>query len=235
MSQPFRRLGLIPDVHCEDGYLAIAIKRLKREKVNALLCVGDLADGRGDLNRVCDLLRENDLLTVRGNHDRWLLDSEARDWPEAVQQETVEARTWEYLRSLPTSVPVETVAGKLLLCHGMGDNDWGRLEPGDYGYALEQNIDLLKILIQPEIAFVVVGHTHKPMVRRFARAAGQPLTVINVGQLKHRDGPVFVCADFESGDVQFYEIGEQGVAVGQKLNWQAILPEVWTSGVQRKI
>ncbi len=229
MSQTFHRFGLIPDVHCEDEYLAVAIDFLKNENVEALLCVGDLADGRGDLNRVCDLLRENEVLTVRGNHDRWLLNNEARDWPEAVQPETVEARTWDYLRSLPASRPVETVAGKLLLCHGMGDNDWGRLEPGDYGYGLANNLDLLKIHLQPDIAFVVAGHTHKPMVRRFARVSGQPLTVINIGQLKHAHGPVFVRADFDAGDVQFFDIGSDGVAPGLLFNWKNIEPEIGPS------
>lgn len=226
MSQPFRRLGLIGDVHCEDEYLSIAIEALKREGVEALLCVGDLADGRGDLNRVCDLLRDNQVLTVRGNHDRWLLNGEARSWPEAVQPESVALRTWEYIKALPKTLEISTVAGTLLLCHGMGENDMGRLEPGDYGYGLENNLDLLKVFLQPEIEFVVAGHTHKPMLRRFARAQSQPLTVINVGQLKHIPGPVFVLGDFENGTIQFFEIAEDlTITAGQVFQWKEIVPE----------
>lgn len=227
MHQPFQILGLIPDVHGEDEYLAIAIEYLQKSGAEKLLCVGDLCDGRGDVNRVCDLLVEHDVLTVRGNHDLWLLNneaSEARDWPEATQPKTVEARTWDYLKGLPTSQRVETIAGTMLLCHGMGDNDMGRLEPGDYGYGLENNLDLLKIYLQPDIAFVVAGHTHKLMLRRFARD-GNPLTVINAGQLKHHLGPVFALADFASGAVQFYEIKNNSVQAAQCFNWKEMTPE----------
>lgn len=220
----FQRLGLIPDVHGEDEYLEAAIEHLENGGVEKLLCVGDLCDGRGDLNRVCDLLQAHNVLTVRGNHDRWLLNGEARDWPEATQPETVKARTWDYLNSLPTSLPVPTIAGTLLLCHGMGDNDWGRLEPDDYGYGLENNLDLLKIYLQPEIAFVVAGHTHKFMVRRFARD-NNPLTIINCGQLKHIHGPVFALADFAKGVVQFFEITTDGVQIAQAFNWKEMMPE----------
>jgi predicted phosphodiesterase len=225
MSQPLRRLGLISDVHCEDAYLAIAIGHLQREGCDALLCVGDLADGRGDLNRVCDLLREHNVKTVRGNHDRWLMTGEARDWPEAVQPEDVAPRTWEFLQALPTSLPIETVAGKLLLCHGMGDNDWGRLEPNDEGYALRANLDLARLHERQDIAFVVAGHTHRPMVRRFAREDGAPLTIINIGQLKHAHGPVFAWGDFASGLVRFWAIESDAVVPRQVYNWKDIEPE----------
>ncbi|HEY0073427.1 MAG TPA: metallophosphoesterase family protein [Abditibacteriaceae bacterium] len=225
MSQPFQCLGLIGDVHGEDEYLAIAIARLQGLGAEKLLCVGDLCDGRGDVNCVCDLLRENEVLTVRGNHDRWLLSGQARDLPEAISAETVEARTWEFLRALPLIIEMQTVVGTLLLCHGMGANDMGRLEPGDYGYGLENNLELLKIYLQADIAFVVAGHTHKLMVRRFARRSGAPLTIINAGQLKHNVGPVFAHADFSKGTVQFFEIHSEGVQAGPCFNWKEMAPE----------
>jgi predicted phosphodiesterase len=225
MSQAFQRLGLIGDVHGEDEYLALAIAHLQGIGAEKLLCVGDLCDGRGDVNRVCDLLRENEVLTVRGNHDRWLLNGQARDLPEAVSVENVEERTWEFLRALPSMIEVQTVVGTLLLCHGMGANDMGRLEPGDYGYGLENNLELLKIYLQPDIAFVVAGHTHKLMVRRFARMSGEPLTIINAGQLKYSVGPVFAHADFSKGTVQFFEIHRECVQTGPCFNWKAMAPE----------
>lgn len=225
MSQPFQSLGLIGDVHGEDEYLALTIVYLQTLGVEKLLCVGDLCDGRGDVNRVCDLLLEHQVLTVSGNHDRWLLSRQPGDFPEATAPETVEARTWDFLRALPSMIEVQTVAGTLLLCHGMGANDMGRLDPGDYGYGLENNLELLKIYLQPDIAFVVAGHTHKLMVRRFARMSGELLTIINAGQLKHSVGPVFSFADFSKGTVQFFEIHSEGVQTGPCFNWKERSPE----------
>jgi predicted phosphodiesterase len=227
MREPFRRLGLIGDVHAEDEYLAIAINYLKQEKVEALLCVGDLADGRGDLNRVCELLVENRVLTVRGNHDRWLLDGVARDLPEAIHSTEVNCATWEYLESLKTSLAVETVAGRLMLCHGMGDNDMGRLDPDSAVETLNINRDFWRLHQQDDITFVVAGHTHRAMARRFARGVGNALTVVNAGGLKHSHGPVFVLADFETEVAQFYEIApDKGIHPARIYNWNQIKPEV---------
>jgi predicted phosphodiesterase len=73
------RIGILGDVHAEDGLLERAIRELRARGAETILCVGDLADGQGDLDRCCDLLRQHDVLTVRGNHDRWLLSDLAKD------------------------------------------------------------------------------------------------------------------------------------------------------------
>ena len=67
------KLGLIGDVHAEDDALAQALAHFREERVDHVLCVGDIADGQGDLERCVALLEEVKALTVRGNHDRWLL------------------------------------------------------------------------------------------------------------------------------------------------------------------
>ncbi|RZO29019.1 MAG: metallophosphoesterase, partial [SAR116 cluster bacterium] len=44
------RIGIIGDVHAEHRRLETALRVLKDEQVDVVLCTGDLADGRGDLD-----------------------------------------------------------------------------------------------------------------------------------------------------------------------------------------
>jgi hypothetical protein len=41
------RIGLIGDVHAEDGFLEIALNHLQALRVDVCLCVGDVVDGLG--------------------------------------------------------------------------------------------------------------------------------------------------------------------------------------------
>ena len=68
------RIGIIGDVHAEHRRLETALDLFEKKKVDLLLCTGDLADGRGDLDACCSMLIHTGALVVAGNHDRWFLD-----------------------------------------------------------------------------------------------------------------------------------------------------------------
>ena len=160
------RFGVIGDVHAEDDALAAAIDFLEREKVDRILAVGDLVDGRGDVNRVVRLLREHDVPTVRGNHERWFLGGGFDELPMATRREELDdaGETWAFLAALPATRRFDTVAGSLLLCHGVGDDDMALLRDFDDGYALESNDALQRLLSSTGApAFVACGHTHRRM------------------------------------------------------------------------
>jgi predicted phosphodiesterase len=141
---------------------------------------------------------------VAGNHERWLLAGEARDLPDATPLAEVGGEARAYLSSLPKTLEYETAAGRLLLCHGLGEDDMGGVRPGDYGYALESNFALLRLTLEAKYRFVVNGHTHQRMVRSFGR-----LTIINAGTLFREHQPCFLIADFENEFVQYYEFGSK--------------------------
>jgi predicted phosphodiesterase len=42
------RFGVLGDVHCEHEALAAALKLFEHQKVDRVLCVGDVVDGPGD-------------------------------------------------------------------------------------------------------------------------------------------------------------------------------------------
>jgi putative phosphoesterase len=203
-----RRLGVIGDVHAEDELLQAALELLPVEGAELMVCTGDVADGPGNVDACCELLAHAQAITVRGNHDRWLLGGRMRDVPGATQLDSLADWTRDYLKALPPTVELQAEGGPLLLCHGIGDNDLGQLKAEDEGYALENNTELQQILRQDHFRYLIAGHTHEAMVRRLNR-----LTVINPGTLSREHRPTFVLLDLGQGSVQFYHFDERRAVV----------------------
>ena len=215
MTMSLSRIGLIGDVHGEAARLVAALHFLRAARVERILCVGDIADGTRDdaadgaanANRCCDLLRQFEVETVRGNHDRWLLNGELRDLPGAVDAADLSADSRQLLRDLPRTGEFETVRGPLLLCHGVGENDMNTLRPSDEGYALECNVELQALMRARHFRFVVGGHSHQRMAKRFGE-----LMFVNPGALIEEHDLSFALADFERGAVEFYGFAGDAIA-----------------------
>jgi putative phosphoesterase len=194
---PIARFGLVGDVHAEDEALAATLRHLKGEGLDLILCVGDVADGYGDVDRCRKLLHENTVETVRGNHDRWFLEGSLRGLPEATLE--VGEATREWLAALPTTREYQTPLGPLLLCHGIAEDDMVFLTPDLEGYGLETALDALRDF--PPFKLVVSGHTHQCMVRQIGETV-----FLNPGTL-HRDcTPCFMLVDILSMAVEVHEL-----------------------------
>jgi len=205
MTHAIERIGVIGDIHTEDVLLKSAIRVLKDRGVDVVLATGDIADGKGSLDACCELLATNGVVTVRGNHDRWLLAGTARELTDATPVDSISERTRAFLEKLPRMVEIRTIAGLALLCHGLGPNDMAKVGPDDYGYALESNDDLQNLIRDGSFRWVINGHSHRQMMRAFPG-----VSIINAGTL-HRDfSPCFVEIDFGRSVVSFFGFGADG-------------------------
>jgi putative phosphoesterase len=204
------RVGVIGDVHCEDDLLACLLTYFDRAGLDAVLCVGDLADGAGDINRTCRLLAEANVQCVAGNHDRWLLTDELRDDPEATAVRLLSREARAFLEQLPATRVFDTRCGKLLLCHGTGDDDMLAVKRDHLRYDLENNVALQRLLQQGKYRFLVGGHTHQTMVRRV-----RDLILINAGTLHRGYAQSAGIIDFETLEVSFYDLGGGVVRYGE--------------------
>jgi len=194
------RIGIIGDIHCQDKKLEIAIAFLKAN-TDGILCVGDIVDGLGDCNRCIDLLKRNEVITVKGNHEKWIIKSEMRDIAGATRIKDLSAESIEYIRSLKDEIEIEENTTKMLLCHGIGKNDMACIKPEDYGYGLECNDALWDLIASNKYSIMIGGHTHEEMVRKIDR-----LTIINPGSMDKNDGSNFAIMDLIKNNVDFYLI-----------------------------
>jgi putative phosphoesterase len=191
------RFGILGDVHCEDERLARALEVLRGRDVDAILAVGDIVDGYGDVERTVALLDAHDVIAVRGNHERWFITGQMRNLDDSTT--TLSGDAWAWVESLPTTRELETSAGKLLLCHGVGEDDMLVLRPDTRGYGLQAA--LTPIRGRDDLSFVVGGHTHIRMVR----VLGTGLTFINPGTLHRNWEAGFGLVDLETREVTFWD------------------------------
>ena len=100
-----RRIGALGDVHTEDVAVERALEFFARRELDAVLCVGDIVDGLGDVERTVSLLREGSVVCVAGNHERWALSGSMRDLPEATAALSDDARDWLAALPAPRRLP----------------------------------------------------------------------------------------------------------------------------------
>lgn len=201
-------LGVIGDVHCEDRFLLLAIETFRQARIEAMVCTGDLPNGRGDFDSCCALLRQNRVPTVRGNHDRWLLNFEPVTLPFATSPGQVKRSSWDFLAALPVTIDVPTPSGLALLCHGLGQMDMAAIGPDDSDQQLREHPILEEIMETGRYRWIINGHSHRRMVRPCG-----PLTLVNAGTLRRDHAPCFAAIDFQMQRVQFWDIVDQQTAI----------------------
>jgi predicted phosphodiesterase len=208
-----RRVGVVGDIHCEEELLHAVLEHFGSTCTDAILAVGDIVDGTGDANRVCDLLMQRGVFTVMGNHDRWILNDSMRDVRNATPLNSLRGETREWLAALPKTLSFETPLGELLLCHGIGEDDMAQLRKDDAGYSLDFNLALSDLIKSKRYSFVVNGHSHEAMVRTIGR-----LTIINAGTLARGGRQTCNVIDFESGWVDCFDVSPSGVVKTERHN-----------------
>jgi predicted phosphodiesterase len=190
----------------EDEALAAILAAFDDAGVGMVLSVGDIVDGPGDVERTISLLREHDVIAVRGNHDRWILEGSMRMLPDAHALGSLSQEGVTYLASLPVTRVIPTPLGGLFLCHGVGHSDMQRLLPEDEGYALTCNDELQLLLGRDDLAFMVGGHTHRRMLRRIGK-----LTIVNPGTLYREHEPGAMILDCATKSVRVLHAGNGAV------------------------
>jgi putative phosphoesterase len=153
-------IGIISDIHGDYAALDSALDRLKTiHQVKHILCAGDLV-GRGPQpDRVVQVIREQRIPTVRGNHDEWA-------YPLSIENKN-------YLKDLPMEWRGEFEGFTVYMCHGKpGNNMWGL-------YRDHISDTLLNMMLTSLNADVLItGHTHVPFFARVKRGC-----VINAGSI----------------------------------------------------
>jgi putative phosphoesterase len=150
-------IGIISDIHGDDGALETALDRLDNDQVIAR--AGDLV-GRGpNPIQVVTTIRERGIPTVRGNHDEWLYG--------------LSPENDAYLKELPIDWRGWFDGVSIFMCHGKpGNNLWGL-------YRDHLSRTLLNMMLTSLNADVLIsGHTHAPLYVRVERGC-----VINPGSL----------------------------------------------------
>ena len=170
------RLGVISDLHADLRALQQALVQFDHLGADMVVCAGDVIDGGDQPEEVIDLLRERDIPTVMGNHDRWALARHDNGEPEHdgdARPLYMSADAINWLASLPKVWRKTIECVRAVVVHGTPLSDMDGIYPGETGSELES------WLAVAEADVLVVGHTHIPLLRH---VSGGRL-VVNPGAL----------------------------------------------------
>lgn len=213
---PVRRIGIIGDVHGELTALSFALEHLAH--ADCILCTGDIVDGPGCADACARLLQRYSVITVAGNHERWLFTNKARDIPDADDGRALQETTLSFLVSLPQCVELATTSGRLLLSHGVGRHDMAQVWPGSDRLGPQRCAALDALIASGRYRYFVHGHIHYRLVLEFQR-----MTLINAGALKRNlqpdFKPGFMLLDTDTKQLQCYHLDAAG-----KVLEKAVIP-----------
>lgn len=221
-----QKIGIIGDVHSEHGRLRRALDWLEQQSVDAIVCTGDVADGRGCIEQSWRALQSARVHTVSGNHDRWLLTDSVRHVAHAQCRAQVSEKGIEFLSRLPKVVRLETLGGELRLCHGVAEDDMAKVWPGTEATPIRRSEELDEWLAESTgPSFVINGHMHFRTLIDFERCF-----LINAGTLKG-ERPGITLLDMHARQVAGFNLLDDGrVCATQRYSLDGRSDRtVWTS------
>ncbi|WP_336362468.1 metallophosphoesterase family protein [Halalkalicoccus salilacus] len=208
------RVGLVSDIHSNRVALEAVLEDMPA--VDALACVGDVVGYNPWPAECVDAVREREIPTVMGNHDRAVAEDTAFRFNSMARAGVEHARRvldddrLEWLGALPDERTV--LDGRVKLVHGHPD------DPDRYTYPEEFSASMLD-----DEELLVLGHTHVQGHERFEEGI-----VCNPGSVgQPRDGDpraAYAIADLDAREIEERRVEYDVDAVADAVE-RAGLPE----------
>ena len=174
------RFGVVSDIHCNAAGLRRALALMG--DVDEVICLGDSIWEYRFSNEVAQILQERQAHTILGNHEECFF-GPLGDRARARADNDGELMEW--LAARPHRIELERDGKRLLLIHS---TPW---EPRG-AYIHPDSPDLARFA-EAEADFVLYGHTHRQVAKRFGR-----VLVVNPGSAgdarDHSNGRLLSCA-----------------------------------------
>lgn len=166
------RIGLISDVHASPEILAEALRLFAAEKVDEIICAGDIAGYNDSLLPTVRLLAAANCKAIVGNHDQKWLDEHGVDGDAEIRA---------YLRQLPETLDLEIEGKRLFVVHANPPSEQHggiKLRNREGDLVAERMQDWAQKLAHLEYDVLIVGHTHQVYAEQLGK-----LLVINPGSV----------------------------------------------------
>lgn len=188
------QFAVISDIHGNIAALKAVLAALDRRGISDIINLGDSLSGPFDAAGTADLLLDRAIASIRGNHDRMLLDpaDQLGLWEQWSLPDLTPAHL-EWLEALPETIR----RGDVLATHASPGNDEENWLDHRGKHQRIQSRDRAGIEARAQgvdAALIVTGHTHTP---RMVRLPGGPV-IVNPGAvgcpgyLDDRSDPPFI-------------------------------------------
>lgn len=191
------KIGIISDIHGNYPALQAVISELKRKECSKFICLGDVAGYYSMINECIDLLKKENVFSLKGNHDSYLLGEGVCPRSNSVnrciqyQKEIITEENLKWISNMKENIVIESFCAM----HG-GLNDYldEYINVFDFGVANQ---------LYPDVKYFFSGHSHIQSLQK--KSTIQYCNPGSVGQ--PRDGlPTAAYAIFNNGNIETFRI-----------------------------
>lgn len=214
------RIAFLADLHANLPALQAVIADLPAP--DRIVCCGDLVGYYPDAAEVCAWVRGSGALVVRGNHEAYVTQRVEPDpRVEAVcrsrwTREQLDRDTLAWLAALPAELELTHDGMTVRVRHA---------SPWDEVTYLHPSSPRLAAIELGAGELLVVGHTHRPMLRQAGR--GRLLNPGSVGQPRDGDPrPGYALLDTVTGEVELRRVPYDVAGLQRRLRTLGYEPEV---------
>jgi len=123
------KVAFISDIHGNYSALEAVFKEIKKLQIEKIYCLGDIVNYYYEPDKCIDLLRKNDVISIKGNHEKILLETYkskikfnkySKLYGNSIKINHIKLKNKhvEYLRSLNFQKKININGKKILLAHG---------------------------------------------------------------------------------------------------------------------
>lgn len=163
------KLAVISDIHGNLPALNAVLADIQARSVDLILNLGDIVSGGLFPAETADRLMPLNIPTIRGNHERQLLEQDVASMSLSDRHafERLRAPHWHWLKKLPAEL---TINDDVLMVHGVpGDDRIYLLEDVTAsGVRPSSEARVLSFVADRSASLILCGHTHIPRQLRLA-------------------------------------------------------------------
>ncbi|MGO4713668.1 metallophosphoesterase family protein [Bradyrhizobium sp. 2TAF24] len=162
------RFAAIADIHGNCAALEAVLADIAAQGIADIVNLGDVASGPLHARRTIELLMQRNIVTVRGNHDRYLVEQPPEkmgSWERPAFAE-LDAGHLDWLRALPASL---VFRDDVFACHATPDDDeiyWLETVHADGAVALAPLDVVVRRAGDVPQSLMLCGHSHLPRAVR---------------------------------------------------------------------
>jgi predicted phosphodiesterase len=164
------RFAAIADIHGNHLALEAVLADIRAQEIEEIVNLGDFFSGPLDAGKTADLLMPLSLTSVRGNHDRYLIEQDpaAMHASDEVAYGQLSSSHLSWIRNLPFDI---VYRGEVYLCHATpkDDNLYWLESVSPEGFVFLKPIEAIEALAEGiDLPLILCGHSHIPRAVRLS-------------------------------------------------------------------
>lgn len=161
------RIAAIGDIHGNSAALDAVLHDIERQGVDVTVNLGDHFSGPLDTRGTADRLLSLDMVSLLGNHDRWIVEQNKSEM--GPSDYSADAQLEQSHRQWMSALPATASFDDVFICHGTPTSDttyWMERVQADGSICMASQNHIEEHAMGITESVIICGHTHLPRVMR---------------------------------------------------------------------